>query len=157
MVYSGKLSFNPITDYLELKDGSKFKFQPPQSMELPTSGFEKGRSDLQPLESKPNRNIEVTIDHNSSRLQLLDPFEAWDGNEFSNLRVLVKIVGKCTTDHISAAGPWLKYKGHLDNIANNTLIGAQNAFNGKINLVKNEFTNTVCFISLNARKIQFQT
>jgi aconitate hydratase len=157
MVYSGKLSFNPITDYLELKDGSKFRFQPPRSMELPASGFEKGRPDLQPLESQPNRNIEVTIDQNSSRLQLLDPFEAWDGKEFSNLRVLVKIVGKCTTDHISAAGPWLKYKGHLDNIANNTLIGAQNAFNGKINWVKNEFTNTVWFIILNYRKIQSQT
>jgi aconitate hydratase len=148
MVYSGKLSFNPITDFLELKDGTKFKFQHPQSKELPNCGFEKGSSHLQPLESSPNPEIEVSINPKSCRLQLLEPFDSWDGQEFSNLHVLVKVEGKCTTDHISAAGPWLKYKGHLDNIANNTLIGAQNAFNGKINLVKNVFTNIVGFTRL---------
>ena len=146
MIYSGKLSFNPLSDYLELNDGTKFRFSPPKSEELPISGFEKGRHNLQPLESEPNPDINVVIDPNSSRLQLLEPFNSWDGAEFSNLHVLIKVEGKCTTDHISAAGPWLKYKGHLENISNNTLIGALNAFNGKVNCVENSFTKMVFFI-----------
>ena len=144
MVYSGKLSFNPVSDYLELDNGQKFMFQPPKSKEFPENGFEKGRSSLQPIESKSNPEVNIIVDPSSSRLQLLDPFESWNGSEFSNLHVLLKVKGKCTTDHISAAGPWLKYKGHLENISNNTLIGALNSFTGQINSVENDFTNIVC-------------
>jgi aconitase A len=93
-----------------------------------------------PPHVEPNPDQEVIIDPNSNRLQLLKPFPAWNGQEFSNVRVLVRVQGKCTTDHISAAGPWLKYKGHLENIANNTLIGAVNADNGKVNSAVNAIT-----------------
>jgi aconitate hydratase len=140
MAFSGKLSFNPQTDTLLDAQGKPFQFEPPQGQDLPLKGFDQGRPDFRPSPPQPEPSLPITIDPSSSRLQVLEPFQPWDGQEFKDLRVLVKVQGKCTTDHISAAGPWLKYKGHLENIANNTLIGALNAFNQKINLVKNERT-----------------
>lgn len=144
MAFSGKLSFNPMTDSLKDKDGNDFKFQPPTGDDLPVNGFEAGRSTYEPPSPTPtpDASVQISIDPKSSRLQALDAFEPWNGEEFKDIRVLVKVKGKCTTDHISAAGPWLKYKGHLQNIAENTLIGAQNADNGKVNLVKNVTNDT---------------
>ncbi|KAI8066864.1 aconitate hydratase [Gongronella butleri] len=137
MSFAGKLSFNPMTDSLLDKDGNAFQFQPPQGDDLPKQGFEAGRATYEPPAPTPDADASVSINVNpaSNRLQVLEPFDAWHGDEFKDVRVLVKVQGKCTTDHISAAGPWLKYKGHLENIAENTLIGAQNADNGKVNIV----------------------
>lgn len=146
MTLSGKLSFNPVTDPLTAADGSQFKLDPPSSQDLPPKGFIPGREAYQPLLSPPDSSISIDVDPKSTRLQLLDPFEPWSGTEFMGLKLLVKVKGKCTTDHISAAGQWLKYKGHLENIANNTLIGATNAFNGKVNSVLNEVTGKVGFV-----------
>ena len=101
-----------------------------------------GRKTLDPLITLGG-STEINILENSNRLQKLETFPPWDGNEFKELRVLIKVKGKCTTDHISAAGPWLKFKGHLENISNNTLIGALNADNEKVNVVKNYLTGEV--------------
>ncbi|KAI8050800.1 hypothetical protein BDF22DRAFT_693472 [Syncephalis plumigaleata] len=135
MSLSGKLSFNPITDTLIDRNGKPFHLTPPSGDELPQEGFAAGKASYKPppihVEADPQQA--VVIDPQSTRLQVLAPFSAWNGQEFTDLRVLVRVQGKCTTDHISAAGPWLKYKGHLENIANNTLIGAVNADNGKVN------------------------
>ncbi|KAI9475842.1 MAG: aconitate hydratase [Benjaminiella poitrasii] len=143
MAFSGKLSFNPMTDTLKGKNGKEFRFQPPLGDHLPTQGFEAGRATYEPPSPTPTPDPSVTIhiDPTSSRLQALDAFKPWDGEELKDIRVLVKVKGKCTTDHISAAGPWLKYKGHLENIAENTLIGAQNADNGQVNLVTDVTNN----------------
>ncbi|KAJ3294298.1 aconitate hydratase [Blyttiomyces sp. JEL0837] len=141
MAFSGKLSFNPLKDKLKAIDGSEFLLEPPSGVSLPLSGFIPGRQDFSPPSKiEPNPSLQIDVSPSSQRLQLLAPFNAWDGKEFENMRLLVKVQGKCTTDHISAAGSWLKYKGHLENIANNTLIGATNAFNGKVNTVKNVIT-----------------
>ncbi|KAI8913510.1 aconitate hydratase [Gorgonomyces haynaldii] len=140
--FSGKLTFNPATDSLLDKDGKPFKLVPPQCEDLPSKGFSKGRDHLGfPVKGSGDASVEVKIDPKSDRLQVLAPFKKWDGKEFENVRLLVKTLGKCTTDHISAAGPWLKYKGHLENLATNTLMGATNAFNGKINQILNQVTN----------------
>lgn len=137
MAFAGKLSFNPMTDALFDKDGKAFRFNPPTGDDLPYQGFEAGRATYEPPSPTPtpDPSVQITIDPKSNRLQALDAFEPWNGEELKDIRVLVKVKGKCTTDHISAAGPWLKFKGHLENIAENTLIGAQNADNGKVNLV----------------------
>ncbi|CAG8652039.1 18265_t:CDS:10, partial [Acaulospora morrowiae] len=141
MTFAGRLSFNPITDTLTDGDGKPFQFSNPHGNELPPQGFVKGKQSYEPSPSiKANPEVEIKISPDSSRLQLLEPFPIFEGKEFHNLRVLLKVKGKCTTDHISAAGPWLKYKGHLENISNNTLIGALNADNGKVNVVKNVLT-----------------
>lgn len=140
IAFSGKLSFNPATDSLvDPKTGEKFMFQPPRGDDLPAKGFERGRETYSPPPAypTPDPSRSITVDPKSTRLQLLDPFSPWNGAELLDQRVLVKAKGKCTTDHISAAGKWLKYKGHLENISENTLIGAMNAFNGKVNMVKN--------------------
>jgi homoaconitase len=109
MCLSGKTTFNPATDYLEDKDGRQFQLSPPRSDDLPKRGFDKGRYEYGfPVFSDPDPNIEINISPNSDRLQLLSPFQPWDGQEFTNMRIAVKARGKCTTDHISAAGPWLK-------------------------------------------------
>jgi len=129
-----------MTDTLIDKDGNPFKFQSPHGDELPRQGFALGNEDLEPIITFGNSSTEITISEDSSRLQKLEPFSPWQKNEFKELKVLVKVKGKCTTDHISAAGPWLKYKGHLENISNNTLIGALNADNEKINVVRNVLT-----------------
>ncbi|ORZ15737.1 aconitate hydratase [Absidia repens] len=142
MSFAGKLSFNPMTDTLTDKNGQPFKFQPPQGDDLPGQGFDAGRETYEPPSPTPTpqSNVNIAVNPESNRLQVLDAFEPWNGEEFKDIRVLVKVLGKCTTDHISAAGPWLKYKGHLQNIAENTLIGAQNADNGKVNVV-HDITN----------------
>lgn len=139
---AGTLEFNPITDYITTKDGKKFKLEPPKGDELPTRGFDQGRDTYQKPPQDPNerQKLKIAVDPKSARLQLLEPFKPWDGKDITDARVLIKVKGKCTTDHISMAGPWLKYRGHLDNISNNMLIGATNAENGKRNSVKNQLT-----------------
>ena len=136
---SGKLTFNPMKDSLINENGKKIKLDPPLGHELPSNGFEVKDSGFQAPDEKQN-NIEIVIDSKSDRLQLLSPFEEWGGKDLMDLKLLIKAKGKCTTDHISMAGPWLKYRGHLDNISNNLLIGATNAFNGEVNLIKNQIT-----------------
>ncbi|KAJ3216692.1 aconitate hydratase [Dinochytrium kinnereticum] len=139
MAFSGRLTFDPTRDSLVDANGAPFKFSPPVGQSLPSSGFAQGRKEMTPEDRPaPNPSADVVVSPTSQRLQSLTPFAPWDGKELQGLRLLVKASGKCTTDHISAAGAWLKYKGHLDNIANNTLIGAVNAFNGKTNNVLNE-------------------
>ena len=133
---SGRLDFNPITDTLINSDGEKVKLDEPTGWELPPKGFEvEDAGYLEPVED--GSSIDVVVSENSERLQLLDPFKPWDGKNIMNARLLIKALGKCTTDHISMAGPWLRFRGHLDNISNNCLIGAVNAFNNKTNFVKN--------------------
>jgi len=133
---SGRLDFNPISDSLINSDGDQVKLEEPSGWELPPKGFEvEDAGYIAP--SKDGSSIEVNVNKNSERLQLLEPFKPWDGKNILNARLLIKALGKCTTDHISMAGPWLRYRGHLDNISNNCLIGAVNAFNAKTNFIKN--------------------
>jgi len=127
LTISGKLSFNPSKDSIPMKDGSKFMFHSPIGSELPEEGFaDIESSDF--LSGDLNPSAEIIIDKNSSRLQTLEPFEKWNNKEIKNLRVLLKAEGKCTTDHVSPAGPWLKYRGHLENISQNMYSGALNAY-----------------------------
>ena len=136
---SGRLDFNPLTDSLINSNGEKVKLDEPTGWELPPKGFEvEDAGYLEPVVD--GSDINVVVDKKSERLQLLDPFKPWDGKNINNARLLIKALGKCTTDHISMAGPWLRYRGHLDNISNNCLIGAINAFNEKTNFVKNHLT-----------------
>ena len=136
---SGDLGFNPMTDTLVNENGEFIKFDPPTGWELPPNGFAVEDSGYQaPRENGSGVNVEVSPD--SKRLQLLTRFEPWAGADYSGLKLLIKVKGKCTTDHISMAGPWLTYRGHLDNISNNLLLGAVNAFNDKPNSVKNFLT-----------------
>ena len=136
---SGDLGFNPMTDTLVNENGEFIKFDPPTGWELPPNGFAVEDSGYQaPHENGSGVNVEVSPD--SKRLQLLTRFEPWAGADYSGLKLLIKAKGKCTTDHISMAGPWLTYRGHLDNISNNLLLGAVNAFNDKPNSVKNFLT-----------------
>ena len=136
---SGRLDFNPLTDSLINSEGEKVRLDEPTGWELPPKGFEVEDSGyLEPVEDGSHINVEV--DKKSERLQLLEPFKPWDGKNITNARLLIKALGKCTTDHISMAGPWLRYRGHLDNISNNCLIGAINAYNEKTNFVKNHLT-----------------
>mgnify|MGYP001238696934 CR=1 FL=1 len=137
---SGDLTFNPLTDYLINENGDKVKLTPPIGYELPPNGFDVKDEGFQaPNEEK--KNIEIVVNPNSDRLQLLKPFQKWNNQDLKDLKLLIKAKGKCTTDHISMAGPWLKFRGHLDNISNNLLLGATNAFNDKVNLVKNQITH----------------
>ena len=136
---SGRLDFNPISDTLINQDGEKVKLDPPTGMELPPSGFDvKDNGYLAPVED--GSSVDVVVKKDSERLQLLTPFTPWNGENLVGAKLLIKAHGKCTTDHISMAGPWLRYRGHLDNISNNCLIGAVNAFNQKTNFVKNQLT-----------------
>ncbi len=134
MSYSGSTSFNPVTDSIQLPSGEPFKFEPPKGTVLPGSGFSIGNPEFLPASTQPDPSVEVVVDPESDRLALLEPFEPFQEGELSNLKVLYKVKGQCTTDTISAAGPWLKYKGHLPNIAENTLIGAINAETGETNV-----------------------
>src|SRR5699024_11117083 len=109
-------------DELTGADGKKFKLEPPTGDELPSKGFDPGQDTYQ-APPKESGNISVYVDSKSQRLQLLKPFDKWDGKDLEDMTVLIKVKGNCTTDHISAAGPWLKYRGHLDNISNNLFIG----------------------------------
>ena len=140
LVLSGDLSFNPMSDYLINEEGKKIKLEPPKGYELPPNGFDVKDQGFQNYDIS-KKNIKINIDTKSERLQLLTPFNKWDGNDLMDLTLLIKTKGKCTTDHISMAGPWLKFRGHLDNISNNLLLGATNSFNNKVNFVKNQITN----------------
>ncbi len=131
---SGRLDFNPETDTIE-----GVKLEDPTGWELPPQGFEVDDPGFIPP-ATDGEKVEIVVDPNSERLQLLTPFPAWNGDNIYNAPLLIKVIGKCTTDHISMAGPWLKYRGHLDNISNNMLIGGVNAFNGKVGETKNPIT-----------------
>ncbi|MGB0254548.1 MAG: aconitate hydratase [Flavobacteriaceae bacterium] len=136
---AGRLDFNPITDTLTNEDGEEVRLEAPTGLELPPSGFDVGDNGyLAPEED--GSGVEVIVADSSERLQLLTPFAPWDGENLTGAKLLIKAHGKCTTDHISMAGPWLRFRGHLDNISNNCLIGAVNAFNQKTNFVKNQLT-----------------
>lgn len=136
---SGDLSFNPITDTLVNDRGEAVKLDPPVGDELPQKGFDVEDPGYQ-APAVDGDSVVVAVSPTSDRLQLLDPFPAWEGTDLTGLKLLIKAKGKCTTDHISMAGPWLKYRGHLDNISNNLLIGAVNFFNDKTDSVKNQLT-----------------
>lgn len=139
MTIAGDLTFNPLKDTLRGADGKEFRLEGPTGIEKPDAGFEvKDPGYIPPAEDASQ--VEVQVSPDSERLQLLEPFDSWDGNDMKGLHLLIKAKGKCTTDHISMAGPWLRYRGHLDNISNNLLIGAVNAFNDKSNMVKNQLT-----------------
>lgn len=140
MSFAGRLSFNPTADELVDAQGKPFKFSPPAGEELPSKGYEAGRAFFHPPVEGDRSQMSVVVDPGSNRLQLLAPFEPWHGRDFIDCPILIKTTGKCTTDHITQAGPWLKFRGHLENICNNTLIGATNADNGKINEVVNSRT-----------------
>lgn len=136
---AGDLTFNPLTDSLVNTDGQEVKLDPPIGEELPEKGFDvEDAGFIAPMED--GSGVEIVVSPSSDRLQLLTPFSSWDGNDMLGLNLLIKAKGKCTTDHISMAGPWLKYRGHLDNISNNLLLGAVNAFNDKANVLKNQLT-----------------
>ncbi|MDP3929762.1 MAG: aconitate hydratase [Bacteroidota bacterium] len=136
---AGDLSFNPITDTLINNKGEAVKLDAPVGDELPIKGFDvEDAGYIEP--AADGSQVNVAVSPTSDRLQLLDPFAAWEGTDLAGLKLLIKAKGKCTTDHISMAGPWLKYRGHLDNISNNMLIGAVNYFNEKTDSVKNQLT-----------------
>lgn len=136
MTIAGTLNFNPLTDTLKDKDGKDFKLAPPTGDGLPSRGYDPGQDTYQaPPEDRAS--VQVQVSPSSDRLQILEPFQAWDGKDATDLPILIKAQGKTTTDHISMAGPWLKYRGHLDNISNNMLIGATNSANGEANKIKN--------------------
>jgi aconitate hydratase A / 2-methylisocitrate dehydratase len=139
LAIAGSLSFNPLTDELENDKGEKVKLEPPVGEELPKKGFNQGENGFI-APAHDGSNIEVVVKPDSERLQLLAPFKPWEGKDLIDLQVLLKAKGKCTTDHISMAGPWLRFRGHLDNISNNMFIGAINAFTGEAGKVKNSYT-----------------
>lgn len=139
---AGDLGFNPLTDTLTNDKGEQIKLLPPQGDELPRKGFAVDDNGYQ-APAEDGSGVQVAVAPDSSRLQLLENFPAWDGKNIVGAKLLIKAKGKCTTDHISMAGPWLRYRGHLDNISNNMLIGAENAFNGKANAVTNQLTGEI--------------
>jgi aconitate hydratase len=138
LALGGRLSFNPLTDTLTANDGTKFKLNPPETApEIPENGFKSVMDTYVAPDDNPDQ-VKIMINEDSSRLQLLQPFPKWDGNDFDKIPVLAKVKGKCTTDHISPAGPWLMYRGHLDKLSDNLLLGAVNAFQeGKVGIGKN--------------------
>ncbi|MEX0911567.1 MAG: aconitate hydratase, partial [Nitrosopumilaceae archaeon] len=143
LALGGRLSFNPLKDSLEAPDGSKFKLEPPKKApEVPNKGFQKTEGIYIAPAEDPDY-VEVIINKNSERLQKLEPFSQWDGNDFVNLPILVKAKGKCTTDHISPAGPWLFYRGHLDKLSDNLFLGAVNAYNNEVGKGKNTLTGKI--------------
>ena len=139
----GSLSFNPLEDSLETQNGKKIKLSPPEiAPEVPEKGFVLAENVYVPPSENPD-NVQVIIDPNSDRLQKLEPFKPWNGNDFTQLSLLIKAKGKCTTDHISPAGSWLRLRGHIDNLSDNLLLGAVNAFNDEVGKAKNMFTNNL--------------
>ena len=137
LAIAGNLTFNPVTDILTNENGKEIMFDAPSGDDLPSDGFDVIDLGYQePI--KDGAKVDVVVNPNSERLALLIPFEPWDDKNITGMKVLIKAKGKCTTDHISMAGPWLRYRGHLDNISNNLLTGAMNYFNEKTNLVKNQ-------------------
>ncbi len=153
MVMGGSLTFNPLTDSLTNEKGESIKLEPPVGVELPSKGFDVEDAGFQPP-AEDGSAIEVTVAPDSNRLQLLTPFEVIDQDQVTGMRVLLKAKGKCTTDHISMAGPWLKYRGHLENISNNCFIGAINYFNGEANSVLNYVENKYLPVPDSARTYQ---
>lgn len=149
MVLGGSLYFNPMKDKIRNGDGEEVLLDEPEGIELPLNGFDV--EDAGYLPPVVGGNIEIVVSPDSDRLQLLQPFNAWSGGDLHNLALLIKARGKCTTDHISMAGPWLKYRGHLDNISNNLLIGAINIFNDRSNYVKNVLTGEYGEVPATAR------
>jgi aconitate hydratase len=139
LAIAGDLGFNPLTDTLTNENGEQVKLDAPSGYELPAKGFAVEDAGYQ-APAADGSAVTINVSPTSSRLQLLDPFAAWEGTDLKGLKLLIKAKGKCTTDHISMAGPWLKFRGHLDNISNNMLIGAVNFFNEKTNSVKNQLT-----------------
>lgn len=139
LAIAGSLSFNPITDELTNENGEKVKLDPPSGEELPPLGFVESEEGFIPP-SEDGSNVEIKVSPESERLQLLTPFKPWEGEDLTDLQLLLKAKGKCTTDHISMAGPWLRFRGHLDNISNNMFIGAINFFNDKAGVVKDQLT-----------------
>lgn len=136
--FAGTLDFNPATDTISTPSGA-FRFEPPPHIDLPHGGYEEADAGyIAPPAERAQLNVEISPE--SDRIQRLKPFKAWNGQDYNELAVLIKVEGKCTTDHITPAGPWFRYRGHLENISNNTLIGAVNAENKKINSVRNVFT-----------------
>ena len=144
LALGGRLSFNPLKDELVANDGTKFKLSPPKiAPEVPAIGFKETLNIYVPPAEDPD-SVSVVIDKNSQRLQALNPFSEWDGNDFSKLPVLAKVKGKCTTDHISPAGPWLMYRGHLDRLSDNLLLGAVNSFReGEVGKGLNQLNNQI--------------
>ena len=143
LALGGKLSFNPLTDFLKASDGSEFKLEPPKlAPEIPVKGFKQTEGIYIPPAENPEE-IDVRIKDDSQRLQKLEPFPAWDGKDFVELPIMVKAKGKCTTDHISPAGAWLSYRGHLDNLSDNMLLGAVNAFDEQVGKGKNILSNLI--------------
>jgi len=152
----GRLSFNPMTDDLTAQDGTKFKLSPPEiAPDVPKDGFKPG-VDVYVAPSQNPDSVQVMIDPNSSRLQKLEPFIPWDGKDYIDLPIMVKAKGKCTTDHISPAGAWLSYRGHLDRLSDNLLLGAVNAFSGEVGKGKNALDGTVESFPSIARKYKAQ-
>ncbi|MCF6357241.1 MAG: aconitase family protein, partial [Draconibacterium sp.] len=139
LAIAGRLDFNPATDTLTNNNGEQVKLDLPTGDELPIKGFDVKDPGFQ-APAKDGSNVEITVSPDSKRLQLLYEFAPWDGKNIIGAKLLIKALGKCTTDHISMAGPWLRFRGHLDNISNNMLIGAVNAFNSESNNVKNQLT-----------------
>lgn len=156
LALAGRLDFNPETDYLIGAGGEKFKLDSPYGDELPEKGFDPGKDTYQEPPADGS-SLSVDIDPKSNRLQLLTPFDPWDGKDIEDAIVLIKVHGKCTTDHISAAGPWLKYRGHLDNISNNMFLTATNAFNMAMNKVRNQLTGEYADVPGTARYYKSQS
>jgi aconitate hydratase len=139
LAIAGDLTFNPVKDTLTNEQGQQVSLDEPQGLEMPTKGFAVEDAGYQ-APAKDGSQVQVLVDAKSERLQLLEPFQPWEGSDLTGLKLLIKAKGKCTTDHISMAGPWLRFRGHLDNISNNMLIGAVNAYNAETNKVKNQLT-----------------
>src|SRR6267143_118298 len=152
LALGGRLSFNPLKDSIIAPDGSEFKLQPPPlAPEVPSKGFKNTEGVYVPPSKNPE-SIEVVINKNSNRLQKLEPFTKWDGKDFQDLPVLIKAKGKCTTDHISPAGHWLAFRGHLDKLSDNMFLGAVNAFNDEVGKAKNMFSGNIESIPQIARQ-----
>ncbi|MGB1206969.1 MAG: aconitate hydratase [Chitinophagales bacterium] len=139
MAIAGDMTFNPLTDTLINENGEAVKLDPPTGVELPVKGFDVEDAGYD-APAEDGSGIEISVSETSKRLQLLTPFDAWNGENLTGMKLLIKAKGKCTTDHISMAGPWLRYRGHLDNISNNMLTGAENFFNGLTNTVQNQMS-----------------
>jgi aconitate hydratase len=153
LVLGGRLDFNPVTDKLINENGEEILLDPPVGVELPPRGFDVEDPGYQ-APADNDKNVEVVVDPNSDRIQLLEPFKPITSEQLKNMRILIKTKGKCTTDHISMAGPWLKYRGHLENISNNCFIGAINYFNDRANSVINYVTNEYMAVPDSARTYQ---
>ena len=155
LTIAGDLGFNPMTDTLTNSKGVQVKLDEPQGLEMPLKGFAVEDAGYQ-APAEDGTQVSVIVDPKSARLQLLDPFKAWERTDIKGLKLLIKAKGKCTTDHISMAGPWLKFRGHLDNISNNMLIGATNFFNDKADNVKNQLNGEYGAVPATARAYKAQ-